>query len=413
MERIASLVQDRAYVRITIALALSMLLASLGTSIANVALPALAEAFAAPFAQAQTVVIAYLTALTISVLIAGPLGDRQGLKPILLMGLGVFAVASLLCATTPHLWLLVIFRTLQGIGAGILMTLSMALMRQTASETRVGQAMGLLGTVSAFGTALGPSLGGILLPLTGWRGLFWIQVPLAAVALLLAFVALSDPPRPSGSLSTSLWSALHRGLVPHLLVNLLVAAVMMTTLVVGPFFLSLGLGLKATAVGFIMAVGPLLSIISGVPTGRLVDARGSHRVLVSGLVLLTTGALLMSTLPNLLGATGYVLALVVLTPGYQLFQVANNTAVLRDISKERQGTVAGVLSLSRNIGLVTGASVMSTIFAVGIGTKEVAQASPMRIGAGLQLTFLVAGGMMVVAMLITLGDRLRWRRRAS
>jgi len=66
----------------------------------------------------------------------------------------------------------------------------MALMRETASEARIGRAMGLLGTVSALGTALGPSLGGALIPLAGWRGIFWVQVPLAALALILAIAAL-------------------------------------------------------------------------------------------------------------------------------------------------------------------------------------------------------------------------------
>lgn len=161
----------KAQTRITITLALAMLLASLGTSIANVALPTLAEVFSAPFAQVQAVVVAYLAALTVSVVIAGRLGDNYGLKPMLALGLSVFALASLLCAVAPNLWLLIGARTLQGTGAAFLMTLPMALMRQTASETHMGRAMGLLGTVSALGTALGPSLGGLLIP-AGWRGIF-------------------------------------------------------------------------------------------------------------------------------------------------------------------------------------------------------------------------------------------------
>ena len=137
---------------ITAVLALSMLLASLGTSIANIALPALAGAFAAPFHAVQWVVVAYLAALTVSVVAVGRLGDRYGLRRMHLAGLALFAAASLLCGLAPSLWLLIAARALQGVAAAFLMTLSMALMRETAGDARLGRAMGLLGTVSALGT---------------------------------------------------------------------------------------------------------------------------------------------------------------------------------------------------------------------------------------------------------------------
>ncbi len=129
------------------------------------------------------------------------------------------------------------------------MTLAMALMRDVASEARVGRAMGLLGTVSALGTALGPSLGGLLLPLTGWRGIFAVQVPLALVALLLAgFLLPRDIPKLQRK-APPLLVLLDRHLAPNLIINFVVAAVMMTTLVVGPFFLSMALELLPLASG--------------------------------------------------------------------------------------------------------------------------------------------------------------------
>lgn len=272
MEQTKSFALEKEKTGITVTLALAMLLASLGTSIANIALPALVDAFAAPFLQVQAVVVAYLAAMTVSVVIAGRLGDSRGLKPMLVVGLAVFAIASLLCAIAPNLSLLIGARALQGVGAAFLMTLAMALMRQTANEARVGRAMGLLGTVSALGTALGPSLGGLLIPVAGWRGIFWVQVPLAVLALVLAIRLLPAVPAKAKALSVTLWSVMTRNLVTNLLVNIVVAAVMMTTLVVGPFYLGIALGLTATQVGFVMAVGPVISIFSGVPSGRMVDA---------------------------------------------------------------------------------------------------------------------------------------------
>ncbi len=348
-------------------LALAMLLGSLGTSIANIALPTLAEAFAAPFAAVQAVVVAYLAALTIAVVIAGRLGDRYGLKPMLVAGLSLFALASLFCALAPSLPLLIAARALQGSGAAFLMTLSMALMRQTASPARIGRVMACSAPSRRWDGAR-PVLGGLLIPLAGWRGIFAVLVPLALLALILATAMPQGAAVRERRASSRPGVAVIRGLVPNLLVNLLVAAVMMTTLVVGPFYLGIALGLTATQVGLVMAVGPAISVISGVPSGRLVDAGGPRLVGTVGLGLLAGGAFLLALLPNLVGVTGYMLAMAVVTPGYQLFQAANNTAALADVPPDRRGTVAGLLNLSRNIGLIAGASVMGAVFAFGVGT---------------------------------------------
>jgi MFS family permease len=395
----------------TVALALSMLLASLGTSIANIALPAMMETFAAPFVQVQAIVVAYLATLTVTVVIAGRLGDRFGLRTMLIAGQALFLLASLMCAIAPDLWLLIGARALQGIGAAFLMTLSMALMRHMASEDRIGRAMGLLGTVSALGTALGPSFGGFLIPVSGWRGIFWLQVPLAAVAFALASGTLPADSASAKRESSEIWTIMNKSLAPSLILNLLVASVMMTTLVVGPFYLGRSLGLIDAMVGLVMSLGPLISIVSGVPSGQLVDARGARLVLAVGLIMLAAGAVLMAILPQMLGVGGYILAIVVLTPGYQLFQAANNTAVLTDIPKERRGSVSGLLNLSRNAGLILGASAMSGVFAFGVGTNDFVRAAPAEIAAGMQLAFLLAGALMVIALVIALANPLSARHR--
>lgn len=378
-------------------LILAMLLASLGTSIANIALPALAEAFAAPFGQVQMIVIAYLASLTITVLITGRLGDMYGRKPMLLAGLAVFGAASLLCAVAPDLWVLTGARAIQGIGAAFLMTLAMALMRDVVNAARLGRAMGLLATASALGTALGPSLGGIVIATLNWQGIFLIQVPLAALGFGLAVVVLPAG-KPGGRPARPLLAMPEPGLWPMLAVNFLVAAVMMTTLVVGPFYLGLGLGLAEASAGFVMAIGPVISIFSGIPSGRLVDAWGSGRVMRLGLGLLAAGAILLAFLPNAIGVAGYVLAIMVLTPGYQLFQAANNTAALADTPPDRRGTVSGLLGLSRNIGLVAGASFMGAVFAWSVGTRDFLHATPEALASGMRITFLLAGFMMLAAL---------------
>ena len=385
---------------ITITLGLSILLASLGTSIVNIVLPTLAEVFLLPFIQVQAVVIGYLISLTITVVIAGRLGDRYGCKSMLIVGLVIFSLASLLCSVAPSLWILVAARSFQGIGAAFLMTLAMALTRQTVNKSQLGRAMGMLGTISALGTALGPVLGGLLIALSGWQSIFGLQFILASIAIILAWVLLPNDCIRKQIPTLSSWQP-DQNITPNLMVNLLVAAVMMTTLVIGPFYLSLGLSLNQIQVGLIMGIGPVVAILSGIPSGRLVDRWGSRYIVAIGLIFLIIGSFMLAIVPKLMGLSGYIFPIIILTLGYQLFQAANNTMTLADVPKARQGVVSGLLSLSRNMGLIIGASVMGTIFSFGVGTNQFNQATALAIIDGMQFTFLCAGALMIVGLLIS------------
>ena len=165
---------------------LAMLLSSLGTSIANVGLPTLAQVFNASFQQVQWVVLAYLLAITTLIVSVGRLGDVIGRRRLLLAGIFLFTVASALCGFAPTLWLLVAARAAQGLGAAIMMALTMAFVGETVNKEKTGSAMGLLATLSAVGTALGPSLGGVLIAGFSWRAMFLVNVPLGILTFLLA-----------------------------------------------------------------------------------------------------------------------------------------------------------------------------------------------------------------------------------
>ena len=167
-------------------LALSMLLSSLGTSIANVGLPTLAQAFNASFQQVQWVVLAYLLGITTLIVSVGRLGDIAGRRRLLLAGIFLFTAASVLCGIAPTLPLLLAARAAQGLGAAVMMALTMAFVGETVPTARTGSAMGLLGTMSAIGTALGPSLGGVLIAGMGWRAMFLVNVPLGTLTFFLA-----------------------------------------------------------------------------------------------------------------------------------------------------------------------------------------------------------------------------------
>ncbi|WP_284619178.1 MFS transporter [Aquabacterium humicola] len=389
-------------------LSLAMLLSSLGTSIANVGLPALAQAFDAPFAAVQWIVIAYLAANTALVVIAGRLGDRFGRRRGLLGGLLLFGVASALCAAAPSLPWLIAARALQGSGAAAMMAMALALVGDVVPKSHSGRAMGLLGTMSAVGTALGPSLGGLLVAGFGWRALFAATLPLAGLAALLARRALPADRPAARVAAVPMRVLLQRDarLRAGIAMSALVSSVMMATLVVGPFHLSRALGLQTVLVGLAMAVGPVVSALAGVPAGRVVDRFGAHRASLLGLAAATAACMLLAAMPLRAGLVGYVGPLMLLTAGYALFQAANNTAVLADVTPAQRGTVSGLLGLSRNLGLVAGASGLGAVFALAVGPAPQA-AAPAAVAAGLQLCFVVASGLVGLALLIG------WRARPA
>src|SRR5690606_26732776 len=150
------------------------------------ALPTLAQTFAASFQQVQWIVLAYLLAITTLIVTVGRLGDITDRRRLLLAGIFLFTVASVLCGFAPTLWLLIAARAMQGLGAAIMMALTMSFVGETIPKAKTGSVMGLLGTMSAIGTALGPSLGGVLIAGLGWRAIFLVNVPLGILTFLLA-----------------------------------------------------------------------------------------------------------------------------------------------------------------------------------------------------------------------------------
>lgn len=443
------------------ALALATLLSALGASIANVGLPAIAQAFGASFRQAQWIVLSYLLAMTSASVAAGRLGDIAGRRRLLVAGIALFTAGALLCGLAPDFGPLVAARVLQGLGAAIMTSLALALAGSLAPDGRTGRAMGLLGTMSAVGTSFGPALGGVLLGWDGWPLLFLAQVPLGVLAFLLVLRGLpadadSVHAQRAGFdvagtlvlalalLAYALAMTLGRGgfgrlnaallvlallgawlfvlaqkrtlhplvslpslrdpaLRAGLAANLLVAAVMATTFVIGPFYLSLSLGLSPAGAGLAMTCGPAVAALGGVPAGHLADRFGTARMSVAGLAVLALGCVLLAALSSNLGVAGYVIPLAIVTLGYALFQAANNSAVMAGAGPARRGVVSGMLGLARNLGFVTGAAVMGALFAWGAGTGDLAHARPQAVNAGMRLGFSMA------AVLGAAGCALVWR----
>ncbi|WP_145592020.1 MFS transporter [Yersinia rochesterensis] len=448
---------ENAHLRKTmLSLALPMLLSSLATSIANVGLPTLTQALNASFQDAQWVVLAYLLAITTSAISIGRMGDIINKRLLLKTGIGLFTAASVGCALAPTMGMLIAARVLQGLGAAAMMTLTLALVGEAVSQEKTGRAMGILGTVSAIGTALGPALGGMLIAGAGWPAMFLINIPFGLLALFLASRYLptsqTQIPRPRsgfdplGMLLLSLTLALyalsmtwghgtfdarnlallaaaaigvglfvwaekrakfpliqtailhHSVLRGSLIMSTLVATIMMSTLIVGPFYLSRALGLPMQWVGLAMSAGPIVAALSGIPAGYGVDKLGARIMVSSGLVGVVFGSMILAIIPTDLGVLGYVVPICLITAGYAIFQTANNTLVIQSVSAGQRGVVSGMLNLSRNLGLITGASVMGAIFAFASASHDIQLAAATDIIRGMRLTYGVTALLATIAL---------------
>ncbi|WP_245578858.1 MFS transporter [Cucumibacter marinus] len=427
-----------------------MITASLGMSIVTVALPALTERFDEPVSTVQWALLAYMLVMTVAIVGAGRLGDMLGRRHLLIAGVCVFTLGATLSALAPSIGVLIAARAIQGTGAAFLVALTMAVAREAIPEQRTGLAMGLLGASSAIGTALGPSAGGLLIAGFGWQAIFIVMIPLGvltalllhkglpreqaaasaqssrvlqydwlgtlvlaatlaafslamtnggpqafglmAVALLAAFLFLAIERRSPSSLIpvTALGDAT---LIRSFLMNFLVAIVMMATLVVGPFFLIDGLGLGAAAMGIVMSTGPIVSVLTGIPAGKLTDRFGANIMTVVGLAQMLLGALGLVVLPAHFGLPGYVVAATLMPPGYQAFLAANNARVMNHAAPSERGLISGLLNLSRNLGLLTGTALMTFVFVAARGPA----ATQDTVRAAFQTTFGLAALMVAAA----------------
>lgn len=161
-------------------------------SVLNVALPAIRASYSAGAADVQWVVNAYLLPLSALLLLGGALGDHYGRRRLLLIGTGLFAAASLVCALAPSLQILLAARAAQGVGAALLLPNSLALLNAAYQGEKRGRAVGIWAAAGAASAAIAPLIGGWLVDNVGWPAIFYINLPLAAGAMLLAMMFVSE-----------------------------------------------------------------------------------------------------------------------------------------------------------------------------------------------------------------------------
>jgi EmrB/QacA subfamily drug resistance transporter len=177
----------------------AMFMVMIDGSIVNVALPTIGHDMGASTAGLQWVVDGYLLVLACGLLSAGAAGDRLGRRRVLRIGLVVFGVGSVAASVAPNVAALIGFRMLQGLGAAMLPPTSLSLVAGAFPDPKQrAAAMGAWGAISGLAVASGPVIGGMLVAAAGWRAIFWVNVPVVAIALGLTrrYVAESAAPRP-------------------------------------------------------------------------------------------------------------------------------------------------------------------------------------------------------------------------
>ena len=403
--------------RALVAVLLGVALATLDTAIANVALPAIAADLHARPAAAIWIVNAYQLAVVAGLLPFAALGDLVGARRVFLGGLAFFAVASLACALAPTLVLLAAARALQGLGAGALMSVNIALIRMIYPPARLGRGVGLNALVVGVAFAIGPSVASAVLAVASWPWLFAINVPLGALALAFAAPALPRSVRGGhgfdgmtallaaatfAALIFGISAAAQREAAPLLLLTLatfvvcgalmlrrqpghpapmfpvdllrrpMFALSALTALgafatqglafVALPFYIEGDLHVDPVATGMLMTPWPIVVALAAPIAGRWSDRYPSGLLGGIGLAILSLGMASLAALPAHPGALDIGARMAVCGIGFGLFQSPNLRAFMASAPPERSGGASGMVAMARLTGQASGAALVALCF---------------------------------------------------
>ena len=387
----------------------------------NVALPTIAGHFETDLPTVQWVVIAQTLTVSALLLPMGRLSDMVGRKQVYIAGLLLLMGASVFAASSSSIFMLVMSRVVQGMGAAMTQGTGMAMITSVFPEEERGKGIGSHMSVIGTGGMVGPVVGGLLVSALGWRWVFLVNLPLASIALIGA-VALMDSKLffreargvrfdwPGAALSTAalvtflmlmtngyrlgwtsplillagasvvalvagfiLWELrapnpmLDLGLFRRRVFSLGVLASFMSFLSVGsirfmmPFYLQGVLGYNPGQVGFIMLPTAVAMTIMGPIAGRLSDRYGYRAFNVAGLLLASVGIFTISRVSDTTPLPVIIAALVIQSAGTGLFGSPNSASIFSAASGNRHGVVSALLSLVRNSANVTSIAIATAV----------------------------------------------------
>lgn len=402
-------------------IAIGIFMAALDSSIVNISLPSIAREFGTLLNGAvEWVIISYLVVTAALLLTAGRLSDMIGRKAIWAVGLFVFTAGSALCGAASSLGFLVAARAAQGLGSALLFAASPAMITNAFPAQERGRALGLNSVIVALGVSVGPTLGGILTAYLSWRWIFYVNVPIGIVGILLTLRVLTEklhrnPGKfdPLGALLlgvglASLTAALSFGQQIGWFSPLFLAGIVVSIVALGfipfverrvanpiidmkllrnrvflsvnmsiilsflalfavsflmPFYLEQLRGFPTQIVGLLLTPLPIMIAIVAPFSGSFADRFGSTRCLTSGgLAIACVGLLLLSQLNAHSSVFDIIWRLVVTGIGQGMFQSLNNSALLGSVPPQQRGIASGFLATGRVMGQSLSVALAGAIF---------------------------------------------------
>lgn len=449
-------------------------MATMDSSMVNLALPAIMSDFDSQLKATEWVALIYLLTITSSLLIWGNLSDNLGRHKIYPAGMLIFALGSLACATAPNLYSLIATRWLQGLGAAMMMSTGPAIIKETFPAEQLGRALGLIGVAVSLGLMTGPLLAGFTLQFLPWRALFLVTAPIGLVFFniarrliprrhpigtrkfywpsaltwiaLLCLIALTISYAASPSWSAKILLKLagasilamvififlekktsfpliakgllrRRYLFTALLCAVLSFMLLFAVLIITPFFLDRVQNMSKIRIGLVMTTIPLATLVLAPLAGWLYEHISARILSTLGLIMSTSGTLLLSTITSQVSAAEIMVKLALIGGGLAMFLSPNSASVLRWIERENTGKAAALLATARNLGMVLGIGLASISFSTvfshlthGLDMKDFSPQQTPAFMTALRNVFQAAA---ITGMLGTVISALRGKRRNS
>jgi EmrB/QacA subfamily drug resistance transporter len=400
------------------AVMLGTFMTPLDGSIVNTVLPSITTFFNADISIAQWVPTVYLLTISCLILLYGRLGDMLGYKRIFLYGLAAFTVTSMLCGFSQSMWMLIAFRALQGLAAGMVMAVGLAIVTTAFPPTERGRAIGIYAISIAVGLGLGPTIGGIIAEHLSWRYVFFINIPIGIAALvwgsrvipqgirnpgqrldwygaltvlafLLSLLLYANRGEDWGWLSPVSLSLLaiallsgalfiwieRRSAQPMLnlalfrnrvfsfasLSALLSFMSLYAVVFLTPFYLMFVLQYSVLTVGLIMAASPIVTLFVAPLSGAVSDRIGTRGLAFFGMCICTLGLFFMSGLDASANSFDVAWRIAICGLGMGMFQSPNNSAIMGSVPVFHRGIASGILAAMRNVGMVLGIAVAGAV----------------------------------------------------
>lgn len=404
---------------ILLAVAIGTFMSALDASAINMVLPSIGTYFHTSLSILEWAIMSYLLVISSLLLAYGRLGDMYGHKKIYITGFIIFMIGSLLCGMASSVRLLIIFRGIQAIGAGMQMAMGPAIVTDTVPPGERGKGLSVIAISVAVALTTGPVLGGFLAAAFGWQSIFFINIPIGLGGILLAEKTIPQnkerSEQPFDSIGAAIiFFALICILLPlslieqygwknsFLLTSILIGALLMvgfvfweknikypmfdialfqnrlfsmsnisallnymaqyTIILLIPFYLQRLRGLSPEHAGLLYLPMPFTMMIVAPISGTLSDRMDSRYISSAGMAIIAAGMWLLSYLKADSPYLFLIAGLTVVGLGIGLFQTPNNSAIMGSVPDSKRGVASGMLATMRNIGMVLGVAISGALF---------------------------------------------------